>query len=316
MPFGQGQRGRRARRQTAASGARAGGDRARARRRRRGPGAPGAVKPRARAARRAGSRHDAARAERAFHKCDPDNRLVARSLETRWEHTLRELKDAESELAEHATPAPEPSREQIEAHARDLPKLWAAKTTSEKDRKRLLRALIADVTITSQPASSELRIGIRWRSGAAEQHSIERPSTYNDTTRTPPETIELIAGLVAEHTNTEIAAELNAAGLRTGKGLPFSAHAVRHIRRAHQIPTIAARDDHALTVNEVAERLGLSRDAIYYWVRHGQLNARRNDTNRLRIPFGPEVEQACRKRIANSSRIRTQTQIPATRGAV
>jgi hypothetical protein len=164
-------------------------------------------------------------------------------------------------------------------------------------------------------AGSELQIGIRWRSGAAEQHPITRPPTYNDTTRTPRETIELIAGLVAEHTNSQIAAELNAAGLRTGRGLPFNAHAVRHIRRAHQIPTLTSRDDHDLTVNQVAEHL-ISRDAIYYWVRHGRLNARRNDTNRLRIPFDPEVEQECRKRIANSSRIRTQTQIPATRGAV
>ena len=97
------------------------------------------------------ARYDAARAERAFHACEPENRLVARSLETRWEHKLRELAEAEAELAEQTAPAPEPSREQIEALARDVPALWAAKTTSEKDRKRLLRALIADVTITSQP---------------------------------------------------------------------------------------------------------------------------------------------------------------------
>lgn len=67
------------------------------------------------------------------HACDPDNRLVARSLETRWEEKLRELKDAEAQLAEHATPAPEPSREQIEALARDLPALWAANSTSDKN---------------------------------------------------------------------------------------------------------------------------------------------------------------------------------------
>jgi hypothetical protein len=127
------------------------------------------------------ARYEAVRAERAFHQCDPDNRLVARSLETRWEHKLRELAEAEGELAEHATPAVEPSRAQIEALARDVPALWAADSTSEKDRKRLLRALVADVTITSQPASSELRVGIRWRSGAAEQHTIGWPPTFNDT---------------------------------------------------------------------------------------------------------------------------------------
>ena len=126
------------------------------------------------------ARYDAARAERAFHACEPENRLVARSLETRWEQKLRELAEAEAELAEQTTPAPEPSREQLEALARDLPALWAADSTSEKDRKRLLRALIADVTITTQPDGRDVAVGIRWRSGAAEQHTIQRPPSIND----------------------------------------------------------------------------------------------------------------------------------------
>ena len=74
------------------------------------------------------ARYEAIRAERAFHACEPENRLVARSLENRWEQKLRELKDAEAELAEHVVPSTEPSREQLEALARDLPKLWAADT--------------------------------------------------------------------------------------------------------------------------------------------------------------------------------------------
>ena len=123
------------------------------------------------------ARYEALRAERAFHACEPENRLVARSLETRWEQKLKELAEAEAELAEQRAPTPEPSREQIERLARDLPTLWAAESTSEKDRKRLLRALIADITITSQPDSRELRVGIRWRSGASEEHTVQRPKT-------------------------------------------------------------------------------------------------------------------------------------------
>jgi DNA invertase Pin-like site-specific DNA recombinase len=131
------------------------------------------------------ARYDAIRAERAFHVCEPENRLVARSLETRWEQKLHELAEAEAELAEQAKPASDPSREQLEALARDVPKLWAAQTTSEKDRKRLLRTTIADVTITSQPTGSELQVGIRWRSGASEQHTIQRPKTRQEVIRTP-----------------------------------------------------------------------------------------------------------------------------------
>ncbi|MGB0093765.1 MAG: hypothetical protein WBP81_14695, partial [Solirubrobacteraceae bacterium] len=123
------------------------------------------------------ARYEAIRAERAFHACEPDNRLVARTLEDRWEEKLRELRDAEAELAEHATSTPEPSREQIEALARDLPTLWAAKSTTQRDRKRLLRSLVADITLTSDPHGPGIRVGIRRRSGAAEQHTIMRPKT-------------------------------------------------------------------------------------------------------------------------------------------
>jgi len=255
------------------------------------------------------------RVERAFHACEPENRLVARSLETRWETKLRELADAEAELAEQTKPAPEPSREQLEALARDVPALWAADSTSEKDRKRLLRALVADVTITSQPEGRDVAVGIRWRTGAAEQHTIKRPPSINDTTRTAPATIALITRLASQHTNSEIAAELNATGIRTGKGLPFTDHAVRHIRRAHNVPATPPPHDDRLTVNEIAERLGVSPGVIYDWISHDKLAADRDCANRLRIPFSHAVEQECRQRIANSRHI-AETKIAATGRAV
>ena len=119
--------------------------------------------------------------------CEPDNRLVARNLENRWEQKLRELKDAEAELAEHVVPSAEPSREQIEALANDLPALWAAPSTAHRDRKRLLRALIADITLTSQPEGRELQVGIRWRSGAASNTpSSAHPDRPTRSARHPP----------------------------------------------------------------------------------------------------------------------------------
>jgi excisionase family DNA binding protein len=196
-----------------------------------------------------------------------------------------------------------------------MPALWAAHSTSEKDRKRLLRAVIADVTITSQPEGRDVAVGIRWRTGAAEQHTIQRPPSINDTTRTPPETVELITRLAPGRTNTEIAEQLNTAGLRTGKGLPFNDHAVRHIRRAHNIPATPLSHDDRLTVEQVAGRLSVSPGVIYDWISRGKLAADRDRANRLRIAFGPEIEQECRQRIVNSSHI-SQTRIAATGGAV
>ena len=260
--------------------------------------------------------YEAARAERAFHACEPENRLVARSLENRWEQKLKELAEAEAELAERTKPAPDPAREQIEALARDLPKLWAAESTSAKDRKRLLRALIADITITSKPDSRELRVGIRWRSGAAEEHTVQRPKTRQEVIRTPAEAIELTKRLASEP-NVQIAEQLNAAGLHTGTGGPFAAEHVQWIRWRHKIPypTTWARDGE-LTVSQIAHRLDVSDGTIYHWIEVGQLTGRRGPGNRLYIPYGSDVEQECRQRVANSVHLPTETKIRAAGGAV
>ena len=263
------------------------------------------------------ARYEAIRAERAFHACEPENRLVARSLETRWEQKLRELAEAEAELAEQMKPAPEPSREQLEGLARDLPKLWAADSTQDRDRKRLLRAMIADITITSQPTGPELQVGIRWRSGASEQHTIQRPKTRQEVIRTPAAAIELTRRLAADNSNAQIAERLNAAGLRAGTGGPFKAEHVQWIRWRHKIsyPASYARDGE-LTVTEIAQRFGISDGTVYAWIETGKLAVRRGPANRLYIPYGPDVEQHCRQLVANSFHLPLETKIRAATGAV
>ncbi|MFN8215197.1 MAG: recombinase family protein [Solirubrobacterales bacterium] len=199
------------------------------------------------------ARYEAARAERAFHQCEPENRLVARSLEARWEQKLRELAEAEAALAARAAPAREPSREEIEALAANVPALWGAETTCERDRKRLLRALISDVTITSEPEGRELRVGIRWRSGASEEHATQRPKPHFQVRRTPPAAVDLVKRLGLHRTDEQLAAELEAAGLRTGHGRPFDANAVRWVRYRHKVPSPPTHAPDELTVTEVAE---------------------------------------------------------------
>jgi hypothetical protein len=263
------------------------------------------------------ARYEAARAERAFHACEPENRLVARSLETRWERKLREAAEAEAELAEHNKPAPEPLREQLEALARELPKLWAADTTAQRDRKRLLRSMIADITITSKPTGPELQVGIRWRSGASEQHTVERPKTRQEVIRTPAEAIELTRQLAVDHTNAQIAEQLNAAGITTSSGGLFAAEHVQWIRWRHKIPYPAsyAREDE-LTVAQIAERFAVSEGTIYAWIETDKLAARRGPANRLYIPFPPQVEQQCRRLVASSVHLPAETKIRAAGGAV
>ncbi len=215
-------------------------------------------------------------------------------------------------------PAVEPSREQLEALARDLPALWAAKTTADRDRKRLLRTMIADVTLTSQPEGRELQVGIRWRSGATEQHTIQRPPKPADAQRTPSPAVELTPRLAPDHTNAQIAEQLNTAGLRTGKAEPFDERAVRWLRWRYRILTDPEQllGDGEVTVTQLAERLGVSHSVVYAWISTGKLTARRGPANRIHIPFPPQVEQQCRKLVTESIQLPAETKIRAAGGAV
>src|SRR5215469_14239783 len=254
------------------------------------------------------TRYEAARAERAFHHCDPDNRLVARSLERRWEEKLRELAEVERELACQMNEPALPSREQLKSIAAEFPRLWAAPTTPDKERKRLLRTLIDDVTLFSEPRSMQLRIGLHWRSGACEELMVRRPHSAPQARRTPPGAVELARRLGASRTNAELAAELNCAGLKSGTGKCFNAALVQWIRYAYRIDRLQLLAPGELSVKQVAARLGIAPDALYCWISQGQIAVRRATAGRLCVPFTPEVEQTLRQRIANSNRIRLRNQ--------
>ena len=135
--------------------------------------------------------------------------------------------------------------------------------------------------------------------------------------RTPAEVIALIKRLAADHTNAQIAEQLEHAGMRTSTGGPFEAEHVQWLRWRHRIPypTTWARDGE-LTVTQIAERLGVSDGTVYAWINTGKLAARRGPANRLYIPYGPDVEQQCRQLVANSVHLPAETKIRAAGGAV
>jgi len=254
------------------------------------------------------TRYEAARAERAFHHCDPDNRLVACNLERRWEEKLRELADSERELTCQMNEPALPSRDQLESLAADFPQLWAAPTTSDKERKRLLRTLIGDVTLISEPHSMQLRIGIRWRSGACEELMARRPYSAPQARRTPQDAVEIAMRLGASRTNEELAAELNRVGLKTGTGKGFSVASIQWMRYAYHIDRLQLLAPGELSVKQVAARLGIAPDALYFWISQGQVAVRRTAEGRLCVRFTSELEQTLRQRIAKSNRLRLRNQ--------
>jgi DNA invertase Pin-like site-specific DNA recombinase len=258
------------------------------------------------------ARYEAARAERAFHQCEPENRLVARSLEHRWEDKLQALAEAESALTEaQAATRPVPPRSELEALASDLPRLWAASTTSDKDRKRLLRTLVADVTLHSAPASDTVRVGIHWRSGAAEELIVRRPAGR----RTPRGAVEFLRRQCA-CSDENVVAALNVAGFTTGAGRPFDVAAVRWLRYAHRIPSPSPLAQEEVTVADVAASLGIAEGVVYYWIKHGQLDARRDHRGRWCVTFPASVKESCRRWVLASSRVKPRPLMRTAGGAV
>jgi DNA invertase Pin-like site-specific DNA recombinase len=250
------------------------------------------------------ARYDADRAERAFHACEPENRLVARSLEARWETRLAAMAEATAALeAAHETLPPLPSRADLEALAANLPGLWHAPTTSDKDRKRLLRTLISDVTLLPETRHDQIRIGIRWHTGATDELHAARVVHPGTAKRTVPQAVEVIKRLGPTMSNHNLVAHLNTAGLRTGHGRLFDIAAVQWVRHAYHIPSPHPYAAGEIGVAEAAHRLGCSTGVVYYWIESAQLDARRGPGNRLCITWTPEIEAACQRRIAASGHL-------------
>ena len=259
------------------------------------------------------ARYDADRAERAFHATEPENRLVVRTLEARWETMLATLAEAQAALEATRNAAPPlPARADLQALVGDLPRLWRAETTSARDRKRLLRTLIADLTMLPETDRATVRVGIRWHTGATDEITAARPLPPGPAARTPSPTVELIRALGPTTSNDDLVTRLNTAGHRTGKGRRFDIDAVQWVRHVHKIPTPGPLTPGEISVAQAADRLGISADAVYYWIKTGQLPARRGTGNRLAITWTPDIEAACRARIASSGHLNPTSQpIPA-----
>ncbi|NKQ58743.1 recombinase family protein [Amycolatopsis sp. K13G38] len=250
------------------------------------------------------ARYDAERAERAFHAVEPENRLVARSLEARWEAKLATLAEAEQALAAATdTLPPLPGRAELEQLAADLPGLWHAPTTSNKDRKRLLRTLIADITLLPETDHDKVAIGIRWHTGATDELRVARAVHPGTAKRSPSPAVEMVTRLGPTTPTAELANILNAAGLTTGHGRPFDVKAVQWIRHAYHIPAPVAYAEGEISVAQAAERLGCSTGVIYYWINTGQLDAHRGSGHRLCIPWNGQIQHACNRRIIESGHL-------------
>ena len=238
-------------------------------------------------------REDAERAQRQFLLVRPENRLVADNLERHWNQALQRLAEAEAAYARAGKTQPPPvtaeMKEQVMALVADLPRVWDDSRTPARDRKRMLRLLIEDVTLLRDDV---IRISIRWRGGATRQIECPLPLGAPDLRRTPAALVEHVRALATEQTDGQIAETLNRRWLRTGCGLPFTSTRVRTLRESYNIDSYLQHLTRAgwLTVPQMAVQLDVHLSTAKRFAQEGVLCAVRADdkgTILFEPPTGP-----------------------------
>lgn len=230
------------------------------------------------------ARYEADLARRRYTAVEPENRLVARNLEREWEGKLAEVAQLEREYARRPGAAGAPvdaaERQHILDLAQDLPTLWRAATTTNAERKQLLRCLIKDVTLTMQEAT--IHIGLRWQTEACTTATVPRPAPAHVLYRTPVPTVQRIRELAAAHPDRAIAAQLNAEGRTSGWGHALTAGIVRRLRGAYGIAhgcsdspracPAGPRGDGRYSTRAAAATLNVTPATIANWCATGQLD--------------------------------------------
>ena len=229
------------------------------------------------------ARHRAELARRRYLAVDPHNRLVADSLEADWNDALRALQAAREDYerasaAAAATPTDE-LKDRIHSLATDFPTLWANPNTAQRDRKRMVRLLIDDVTLHK---TDRIHLHVRFRGGQTTSLVAAIPPKAWQVRQTHPDTLAALDRLLDTHTDAQTAKALNAAGHRSGEGKPFTARIVLEARRSNKLPSHAERlrAYGLLTKTEVAAQLDVHESTVKSWTKVGILNSHKaNDKN-------------------------------------
>ncbi|HVH72370.1 MAG TPA: recombinase family protein [Candidatus Dormibacteraeota bacterium] len=254
--------------------------------------------------------YEVALAERRYQEVDPSNRLVAGTLERRWNDALVRLEELKKQATEfqrqEARIVTAEQKAKVLALARDFPRLWYAPSTHDKDRKRMLRLLIKDITVEKLAEPRQLSVHIRWQGGASTDLSVPLPPKAADRLRYPSATVERVRELAHNLPDAQIADQLNREGHVSSTGKPYTRSIIRWIRWRHQIQTPTFKTPEELTVQQVAKQFGVTISVVYDWIEKGMIKARRfNNGMPYWITLSAESEKKLRDWVHNSSRIHT-----------
>lgn len=241
--------------------------------------------------RRERARYDAERARRQYDTVEPENRLVARTLEKAWEDKLRLVDEIEQEYRRWRDREPLVLQTQdhaaLQQLAENLPAIWHSETTQPEDRKRILRFIVQEVVLDQKKIRGQVAIRILWQTGATSQHQIQRRVQSYDRDYGELELVrERITQLnAAGDMDRQIAKKLNDEGIRSARGRPFTYENVWLLRHRWGIPTakingVAANPtrwpDGTYSVQGAAAAIGVTAQTIFDYLAQGLINGRQS----------------------------------------
>jgi hypothetical protein len=221
------------------------------------------------------ARYEADLARRRYLQVDPANRLVADELEAQWNRALQQVVDAQETYDRHRQGdrlgVDEEARARLLALATDFSRLWHDPHTPDRERKRMVRLLMEDVTLIK--TADGLTTHLRFRGGATTTLTLARALNAWQLRETSTEIVALIDQLLDQHTDEGVATVLNARGYVSGTGRPFQGRIVQNIRREYQLRSRyeRLRVRGMLSRDEIAGRLKVSAATVKVWGHHGLL---------------------------------------------
>ena len=222
------------------------------------------------------ARYEADLARERFLQVDPKNRLVADALEADWNSKLRALTEAQEQYERQRQAdcaiLDKESQSRILALTTDFPKLWKSPKTPARERKRMVRLLIEDVTLSK---GEQTTVEVRFKGGATRTLSLPPPQPAWATWQTSPEVVAEVDRLLNDHTEAQIAVLLNEGSWRSGTGRAFTKRMISQIRCQYRLKSRYSRLREAgmLTQQEIADQLGIHTTTVHHGRRNGLLKA-------------------------------------------
>jgi hypothetical protein len=235
------------------------------------------------------ARYEAQRAERQYQAAEPEHRLVARTLEQRWEEALQEVRQLEEDYARFRGQQPmgltEGERAQIRALAQDLPALWQVPTTMAADRQQIIRFLVERVVVALHGDTNQVQVTVEWLGGCTSQHELVRPVLSYRQMADKERLLTRIRQLREEGLSLgKIAAALNAEGFHPSKqAQQFTSDTVGLLWRRHFAPASGpgrkvapgVLRDQEWCVLDLASHLQMPKNTLLAWMQRGWVRFRR-----------------------------------------